>query len=69
MERSDSEATVDCDHGVIFNPMEYELGEGKTLTPNEVRSRWPRLHGVCPKGCGFNGIAYASVQHYLAGDW
>ena len=34
-----------------------------------VRKRWPRLHGSCPKGCGFNGIAYASTAHYLYGDW
>lgn len=35
----------------------------------EVRARWPRLNGLCPKGCGYNGIAYASADHYIYGDW
>lgn len=34
-----------------------------------IRRKWPRLMGPCPKGCGFNGIAYASFAHYVAGDW
>lgn len=23
----------------------------------------------CPKGCGFEGVYYASYLHYLTGDW
>jgi hypothetical protein len=34
-----------------------------------IKKRWPRLCGVCPKGCGYNGIAYASYAHYIYGDW
>jgi hypothetical protein len=36
---------------------------------SEIRKRWPRLSGPCPKGCGYNGIAYASYAHYIYGDW
>lgn len=35
----------------------------------EVRRRWPRHSGNCPKGCGYHGIAYASYDHYIMGDW
>jgi len=53
-----------CDHGVSFDKA---AAEG--LQPAEVRVRWPRLFGRCPKGCGYNGLYYASLQHYVAGDW
>lgn len=35
----------------------------------EIKRRFPRLSGKCPKGCGYNGIAYASYEHYIYGDW
>jgi hypothetical protein len=70
-----------CDHGVTFD----ERAAAKLLAgwqpsdvtafvmgnpmSQEVRKRWPRLHGLCPKGCGFSGIAYASDAHYTMGDW
>lgn len=41
---------------------------GPTYT-GEIRKRWPRLCGECPKGCGYNGIYYASMEHYTYGDW
>jgi hypothetical protein len=53
-----------CDHGVTFDSKESE-----GLSAYEVRRRWPRLFGECPKGCGFKGIGYASFEHYIAGDW
>jgi len=53
-----------CTHGIIFNE-----DEAQSLPLNEIRKRWPRLCGKCPLGCGFNGIAYASLAHYLYGDW
>ena len=38
-----------------------------------VRKRWPRGWSTkekpCPKGCGYEGIYYASYAHYLYGDW
>lgn len=52
-----------CDHGVTFDDA------GLNLSSDEVRRRWPRLNGPCPKGCGYVGIAYASPEHYIAGDW
>jgi hypothetical protein len=70
-----------CDHGVTFDAekarallgdwgptdaVEFIMGSPASA---EVRRRWPRLHGECPKGCGYNGIAYASADHYAMGDW
>lgn len=56
--------TDKCDHGVSFNEE-----EARDLNSYEIRKRWPRLYGTCPKGCGYKGIAYASMSHYLYGDW
>ena len=72
----------ECDHGVTFDaeaarellkeapqaesPLAFILGNPARL---EVRRRWPRLDGACPKGCGYHGIAYASVEHYIMGGW
>ncbi|MGK3981250.1 hypothetical protein WMF38_57165 [Sorangium sp. So ce118] len=53
-----------CDHGLLF-----DADAARSLGANEVRRRWPRLFGECPKGCGYRGIAYASGEHYVAGDW
>lgn len=53
-----------CDHGIIFDEE-----KSKTMDEYGVRKNYPRLFGVCPKGCGFNGIGYASYSHYIAGDW
>ncbi len=72
---------VECDHGITFDAEEAKkmldgfqpksvlefIGGNPVST--EIRKRWPRLFGVCPKGCGYNGIYYASTEHYLAGDW
>lgn len=76
---SPPEAT--CDHGVCYDPIAGEaiLGGWAPASPvdfiignpasAEIRRRFPRLSGPCPKGCGFNSIAYASWEHYIAGDW
>jgi len=58
------EQIAKCDHGVKF-----DLEEAKQISTLEVRKRFPRLYGPCPKGCGYNGIAYASTAHYVYGDW
>lgn len=55
---------VRCDHGVHF-----DADAARSLSTHEIRRRWPRLDGTCPLGCGFDGIAYASTLHYVAGDW
>lgn len=75
----------DCDHGVVFdeeaakklleeNPLDKNLDPALAFVMGSpghsvIRKRWPRLDGVCPKGCGYRGIAYASYAHYLYGDW
>jgi hypothetical protein len=53
-----------CDHGATF-----DSERSKGLSCTEVRRLWPRLFGKCPKGCGYDGIAYASTEHYVMGDW
>jgi hypothetical protein len=53
-----------CDHGLKF-----DLAAAEDMTPSQVRKVFPRLKGVCPKGCGFYGIAYVSLAHYVYGDW
>lgn len=58
------DAYPECDHSVSFDEK-----AAKELSASEIRRRWPRLDGLCPKGCGFNGIAYASFLHYVSGDW
>jgi hypothetical protein len=70
-----------CDHGVTFDEEAAAslLGDWKPKTDaefivgnpavSEIRKRWPRLVGPCPKGCGFDGIGYASYMHYLMGDY
>lgn len=58
---------LDCNHGVSFDADDEAYKAG--MSAREVRKRWPRLDGACPKGCGFSGIAYASFTHYISGDW
>lgn len=54
----------ECDHGVTF-----DADAATGLSADEIRRRWPRLDGSCPRGCGYSGIAYASKKHYVYGDW
>ena len=54
----------ECDHGVSF-----DSDKSQNLSVAELRKAYPRLMGLCPKGCGYNGIAYASFKHYIMGDW
>lgn len=54
----------DCDHGVVFDE---KIAKG--MTAAEIKKVYPRLFGKCPKGCGYEGIAYASSLHYYMGDW
>lgn len=53
-----------CNHGISF-----DVNAAKVLDSRLVRLRWPRLTGVCPLGCGYNGTYYASKAHYVYGDW
>lgn len=56
----------ECTHGVLFDE---ELVKNSTMSSREIKTKYPRLHGKCPLGCGYEGIAYASYAHYLYGDW
>lgn len=53
-----------CNHGLVF-----DIDACAVLDVHAVRAKYPRLCGACPLGCGFDGIAYASVAHYVFGDW
>lgn len=53
----------ECSHGLVFDE-----DAARGLTSSVVRKRWPRFSGVC-QTCGFDGIAYASLAHYVQGDW
>ena len=53
-----------CNHGIAFDRL-----AAADLSVAEIRKRWPRLFGKCPKGCGYDGIYYASSEHYTMGDW
>lgn len=55
---------VVCDHGVTF-----DAKAARGLSVVEIRRRWPRGFGPCPKNCGWSGICYASDDHFIAGDW
>jgi dTMP kinase len=46
----------------------FDVEAAKGLTVAEIRRRWPRYDGPCPK-CGMNVIHYASTAHYIDGDW
>ena len=55
-----------CDHGLYFDRVYADrLG----LSASRIRELYPRLDGMCPQGCGFRGIAYLTLDHYVYGDW
>lgn len=77
-----SENASKCTHGVKFDPVEAQLmleahpaedsAAGFVMgspAASVIRKKWPRLMGKCPLGCGYVGIAYASYEHYIMGDW
>ena len=55
-----------CTHGVVFD---LENVKRLSLSSRDIKTLYPRLSGVCPLGCGYNGIAYASYEHFVYGDW
>jgi len=59
-------AYVVCDHGIKFDE---DMCVRTNPPANVVRRFWPRLSGPCPLGCGYVGIGYASMAHYVWGDW
>lgn len=56
----------ECDHDAV--KVEFDEEAAKGLDAHEVQRRWPRFFGQCPE-CGQQLIKYASMAHYLHGDW
>ena len=56
-----------CEHCTPKFPSDEEF-KGNLMSASEVRRKYPRWDGLCPK-CGYNGIKYASRLHYYAGDY
>lgn len=59
-------AATACQHLAAmpaFDPV-----EAHTMDAMEVRRTFPRFYGNCPT-CGQQVIVYASLAHYVAGDW
>lgn len=46
----------------------YDHDKAKHMTSLKVREFYPRFEGTC-KVCGYRGVKYASVEHYLTGDY
>lgn len=57
-----------CLHLSARARIDFDEERGFSMTPEEVRSKWPRFFGECPD-CGTSCIIYASLAHYVAGDW
>jgi len=53
-----------CDHGLTFDEEAADHMDRDT-----IRKCYPRLDGECPKACGYHGIAYLSMAHFVGGDW
>lgn len=81
----DNPVQAACDHGLSFDKeaaqkLLDETPQDPDTDPEiafimgspahaEIRKRWPRLSGECPKGCEYSGIAYCSTEHFSYGDW
>lgn len=67
MSRADQDAQqVKCEHKKVMPA--YEPVAANLMTAFQVRQHFPRFAGECPD-CGFDGVIYASFEHYIAGDW
>lgn len=55
-----------CEHPKVIPAFDAE--KAKTMTSSEIRKTYPRFGGKCPD-CEYQGIIYASMTHYIAGDW
>ena len=56
-----------CKHEKLPTP-EFDEEKSKGLSSFEVKQRWPRFCGECPD-CKSTVIKYASMMHYIAGDY
>lgn len=59
------EEIKNCKHGLTFDASKIT----NEMSTSEVRKLFPRLCGLCPLNCGYNGIAYVSGEHFIYGDW
>jgi len=57
-----------CPHDSIKVEFDEETANREKLSDTEIRRRWPRFYGKCPD-CGQMLIKYASMAHYVYGDW
>lgn len=57
---------VECKHTNC--PVEFDPDVVRGMSAHAVRQLYPRFWGKCPD-CGAQMIAYASAEHYIAGDW
>ena len=55
-----------CDHDSV--KVDFDKEKASNMTVGELRDKYPRFHGKCPD-CGCDLIKYASIEHYLMGDW
>ena len=58
--------TPRCTHDKI--KVEFDEDAAENMNENEVRKHYPRADAMCPD-CGQRVIKYASMKHYIAGDW
>lgn len=62
----DDSVPASCTHDAVAPVVDHEQLSG--MSAEEVRSKFPRFCGTCPQ-CGETVIAYASFEHFVAGDW
>jgi hypothetical protein len=59
---------VECQHGITYDhALVIEQHRNSEDTEVFIRERWPRLNGKCPLGCGYEGLYYATLNHYSWG--
>jgi hypothetical protein len=57
-----------CEHDWDRPEPEFDPVAARGLDVSEIRKRWPRVTRKCRR-CGVREIAYASIDHYIMGDW
>lgn len=60
----------DCPHAPLMARMAHYPPDKEmlALSADVIRQQFPRISDTCPD-CGTTMIAYASMAHYLAGDY
>jgi hypothetical protein len=55
-----------CKHSSI--KVEFDSERARGMSVEQVRKIWPRFNGTCPE-CKELVIIYASIDHYILGDY